>query len=100
VKDYQDRIHEATSRERVDRLRTKFALLFEASTLNAPAALDLCSGKDLLTALGPTIRWTGTRRAWDPARFRELLADWVADHPGEALSCLQEWRGFREILRS
>jgi hypothetical protein len=100
VQAYETRILEATSRRRMEALHRDFAARFEDAALDVAAALDLCSGKDLFTALGPRIQWDRTRRAWDPAAFRELLATWVADHPEEALAALPEWKAFRDILRA
>jgi hypothetical protein len=100
VRRYQEKVQEATSVQKINDLHTKFAARFDDQIFDVVAALDLCSGKDLLTALGPSIRWSGSPRAWDAAQLREFLARWVADHTDEALRFLPEWNAFREMLRS
>ena len=71
--------------------------LADPAIATAAGALEWCSGKDLLAALGP---WLVEVQKADPQRMRRRLRDWVRDHPDQALERLPEWRGLVTALRT
>lgn len=100
IASYREYFIEITDEKKVnDTFSDMVARFDDPFTDNVESVLIWFAGKDILAAMAEWLK-TKNSRINHPARFVEILRDWVIANPEETLELLTEWKGLVKVLRA
>jgi len=100
IESYRVHFTKTTDKNTVSEKFNGFVTRFDnAFTDHVGSVLVWFSGKDILAAMAEWLK-IKNKLIDHPAKFVEILRDWVIAHPEEALELLPEWKALREMLRA